>query len=161
MTITRRTRLALAALFLAALTLRPQVVGIGPLLPEIQDDLDTSHAVAGLLATIPVLCMGLFAPAAAYLSARIGTRRAMTIGLLLIGLFGLARALSPSAWAVVLLTVGVGMGMGIGNALAPLAVREVSSERPATGTGVYTGGPSPPNMRWMRSGSRVSRKSRL
>lgn len=140
MTITRHTRLALAALFLAALTLRPQVVGIGPLLPEIQDDLGTSHAVAGLLATIPVLCMGLFAPAAAYLSARVGTRRAMTTGLLLIGLFGLARALSPGAWAVVLLTVGVGMGMGIGNALAPLAVREVSFERPATGTGVYTGG---------------------
>src|SRR5262245_64076604 len=52
----------LAGLFLVALTLRPQIVGIGPLLPEIQDDLDTTHAVVGLLATIPVLCMGLFAP---------------------------------------------------------------------------------------------------
>jgi CP family cyanate transporter-like MFS transporter len=135
-----RARLALVALFLAALTLRPQIVGIGPLLPEIQDDLDTSHAVAGLLATIPVLCMGLFAPAAAYLSARFGTRRAMTAGLLLIGLAGLARVVSPTAWLVVLMTVGVGMGMGIGNALAPLAVREVAADRPATGTGVYTGG---------------------
>lgn len=138
--IAHRARLALVALFLAALTLRPQIVGIGPLLPEIQDDLDTSHAVAGLLATIPVLCMGLFAPAAAYLSARFGTRRAMTAGLLLIGLAGLARVVSPTAWLVVLMTIGVGMGMGIGNGLAPLAVREVAAERPATGTGVYTGG---------------------
>ena len=51
----------LAGLFLAGLALRPQIVGVGPLIPEIQDDLDISHAVAGLLTTIPVFCMGLFA----------------------------------------------------------------------------------------------------
>ncbi len=67
--------------------------------------------------------MGLFAPVAAYLSARLGTRRAMTIGLALIGTFGILRAVAPSAWLVVLLTWGVGIGMGIGNALAPLALR--------------------------------------
>ena len=37
--------------------------------------------------------MGLFAPVAAYLAARIGTRRAMTIGLALIGVFGILRAI--------------------------------------------------------------------
>jgi CP family cyanate transporter-like MFS transporter len=84
--------------------------------------------------------MGLFAPVAAYLSALLGTRRAMTIGLVLIGVFGMTRALAPSAWLVVLLTWGVGIGMGIGNALAPLAVRETVPDRPATGTGVYTTG---------------------
>jgi MFS transporter, CP family, cyanate transporter len=94
----------------------------------------------GLLGTIPVLCMGLFAPVAAYLSARLGTRRAMTIGLVLIGVFGILRAVVPSAWLVVLLTWPVGIGMGLGNALAPLAVRETVPARPATGTGVYTTG---------------------
>jgi len=107
---------------------------------EIQEDLDASHALAGLLGTIPVLCMGLFAPVAGYLSARLGTRRAMTIGLALIGVFGVLRAIVPSAWLVVLLTWPVGIGMGLGNALAPLAVRETLPERPATGTGVYTTG---------------------
>ena len=68
----------LAGLFFVALTLRPQIVGVGPLLPEIQDDLDTTHALVGLLATIPVLCMGLFSPPGAYLSARIGTRAVIT-----------------------------------------------------------------------------------
>ena len=53
-----KSRPLLVALFLAALTLRPQLVGIGPLLPSVQDDLDVTHAVAGLLGTIPVLCMG-------------------------------------------------------------------------------------------------------
>jgi MFS transporter, CP family, cyanate transporter len=60
----------LAGLFLAALALRPQVVGIGPLLPSIRDDLGLSHAVAGLLGTIPVLCMGLFALPAGRLARR-------------------------------------------------------------------------------------------
>ena len=67
----------LVALFLAAIALRPQLVGIGPLLPLVQDDLDVTHAVAGLLGTIPVLCMGLFAPPASFLSGRIGSRRAI------------------------------------------------------------------------------------
>jgi len=51
-----------AALFLVALALRPQIIGVGPLIPSIQDDLGISHTEAGLLATIPVLCMGIFAP---------------------------------------------------------------------------------------------------
>ena len=120
--------------------MRPQIVGVGPLIPSIQDAFGTSHAVVGLLGTIPVLCMGLFAPVAAYLAARIGTRRAMTIGLALIGVFGILRATMPSAWLVVLLTWPVGMGMGLGNALAPISVKEHFEHRPAFGTGVYTTG---------------------
>ena len=84
--------------------------------------------------------MGLFAPVAAYLAARLGTRRAMTIGLTLIGLFGIVRAVTPSAWLVVLLTLPVGIGMGLGNALSPLVVHDTVPDRPGTGTGVYTTG---------------------
>jgi MFS transporter, CP family, cyanate transporter len=131
---------ALAALFLAALSLRPQIVGAGPLIPRIQRELHTTHAIAGLLGTIPVLCMGVFAPLAAYLAARIGTRRAMTLALVLIGAVGVARALSPNIWTVVLLTIPVGIGMGVGNAIAPIAVRERIPRRPALGTGSYTTG---------------------
>ncbi len=137
---TSRPTATLVALFLAALTLRPQIVGVGPLIPSIQDAFGTSHAVVGLLGTIPVLCMGLFAPVAAYLAAKIGTRRAMTIGLALIGTFGLLRAVMPSVWLVVLLTWPVGIGMGLGNALAPISVKEHFERRPAAGTGVYTTG---------------------
>jgi CP family cyanate transporter-like MFS transporter len=130
----------LAGLFLVALTLRPQIVGIGPLLPEIQDDLDTSHAVVGLLGTIPVLCMGLFAPPAAFLGARVGTRMAIVWSLVLIGVFGIARALSPSAALVVLFTWPVGAGMGLAGALVPVAVKESFPARPAGPTGLYTTG---------------------
>src|SRR5262245_50402411 len=130
----------LAGLFFVALTLRPQIVGVGPLLPEIQDGLDTTHAVVGLLATIPVLCMGLFAPPAAYLSSRVGTRTAITLSVLLIGVFGVARAAAPSAALVVLFTWPVGVGMGVAGAVVPVAVKERFAAKPAGPTGVYTTG---------------------
>lgn len=130
----------LAGLFFVALTLRPQIVGVGPLLPAVQDDLHSSHAVIGLLGTIPVLCMGLFAPPAAYLSARVGTRAAITWSVLLIGVFGLARAVAPSALLLVLLTWPVGIGMGLAGAVVPVAVKERFAARPAGATGVYTTG---------------------
>lgn len=137
----RRTRLALlAGLFLAALALRPQLVGAGPLIPEIQNDLDVSHAVAGLLGTIPVLCMGVFAPPAPFLARRFGTRGAVTGCLTAIGLFGLARAIAPGAALVIALTFGVGVGMGLAQTLMPVAVKERFPHRPAFGTGVYATG---------------------
>lgn len=134
----KRSAIALPiALFASALALRPQVIGVGPLIPEIQDDLDISHAEAGLLATIPVLCMGLFALPAPYLLGRLGTRWAITFCLGLIAAFGLARAVAPAAAGVIALTVGVGIGMGLAGALMPIAAKERLAHRPAFGTGIY------------------------
>jgi MFS transporter, CP family, cyanate transporter len=130
----------LVALFLAALALRPQLVGAGPLIPSVQSDLGVSHTVAGLLGTIPVLCMGLFAPPAAFLSGRIGSRRALTLALALIGCFGIARAVAPGIVAVLLLTFPVGIGMGLAGAMMPVAVKEGFGHRPSFATGVYTAG---------------------
>ena len=130
----------LVALFLAALALRPQLVGIGPLLPSIQDDLGITHAVAGLLGTIPVLCMGLFAPPAPFLSGRIGSRRAIAVALALIGVFGVLRAIAPGAVAVIVLTFPIGVGMGLAGALLPVAVKERFADRPRLRDGRLHGG---------------------
>jgi CP family cyanate transporter-like MFS transporter len=130
----------LVALFLGALALRPQLVGLGPLITSIQLDLNTSHAVVGMLSTSPVLCMGLFAPPAAFLSQRLGSRNALAAALALIGVFGIARALVPGAALLILLTIPVGVGMGLGNALMPVAVKERFSDRPVFATGVYAAG---------------------
>ena len=133
-----RPRLGLlAGLFLAGLALRPQIVGVGPLIPSIQDDLDISHAVAGLLGTIPVLCMGVFALPASVVTRRYGTRLAIAACLALIGVFGIARAAAPGAAAVIALTFGVGLGLGFAQALMPVAVKERFAARPAFATGIY------------------------
>jgi MFS transporter, CP family, cyanate transporter len=134
----RRQGLALlAGLFLAGLALRPPIVGIGPLIPAIQDDLDVTHAVAGLLGTIPVLCMGVFALPAPRLTRRYGSRLAIAACLALIGGFGIARAAAPGAAGVIALTFGVGLGLGFAQALMPVAVKERFSSRPVFATGIY------------------------
>jgi CP family cyanate transporter-like MFS transporter len=100
-------------------------------------DLGMSHFESGVLATIPVLCMGIFAPPAAYLAARVGASRAVTVALLLIGGAGLMRAFSPGAWLVIAMTIPIGIGMGMGNALMPVAVKERFSANALRATSVY------------------------
>ena len=136
-----RTGLALlVALFVASLALRPQLVGVGPLLPDIEADLGVSHAVAGLLGTIPVMCMAAFAPAAAPLTAWASLRTAIAACVFGVAAFGLARAAAPGAGLVLVLTVPVGVGLALAGALLPVAVKARFHDRPAFATGVYTTG---------------------
>ena len=130
----------LLPLFLVGLVLRPQIVGIGPLLPKIQDSLGISHGVAGLLPTIPIFCMGVFAPLAPPVLRRYGSRLAVGASLALVGLVGIVRALVPGAPLVLLLTVPLGVGIAIAGTLLPVVVKEEYPERPALGTGLYTTG---------------------
>lgn len=134
----RLERLGLpAGLFLAGLALRPQLVGVGPLIPGIQADLGVSHAVAGLLGTIPLVCMGVFALPAPALSRRYGSRAVIAVCLAMIAAFGIARAVAPGAALVIALTFGVGVGLGIAQAVMPVAVKERFAHRPAFATGIY------------------------
>jgi CP family cyanate transporter-like MFS transporter len=84
--------------------------------------------------------MGVFAPTAAYLARRLGSRTAITIALALIGAFGIVRAKAPGTLDVVLLTVPVGIGIGLAGAVMPVAVKERFADRPAFATGVYATG---------------------
>lgn len=136
----REHHLLLAGLFAASLGLRPQIVGVGPLLPSIQHGLNISHSVAGLLPTLVILCMGLFAPATLSLAHRFGARNAIALALLLIGVFGICRALLPSAPGVIVLTVPIGIGVAVAGTLMPRAVKESWPSRPAFATGIYATG---------------------
>ena len=137
---TRDDRLLLGALFLAALALRPPLVGIGPLLSSIRQGLGVSHSIAGLLSTLIVLCMGLLARPAYQLARQWGTRFTIAAALATISVFGVARALVPPAAAVIALTVPVGMGIAVAQSIMPLAVRESWPTRPVLATGIYTAG---------------------
>ncbi|HLO34550.1 MAG TPA: MFS transporter, partial [Candidatus Deferrimicrobium sp.] len=137
----RLRRLApLIVLFVVALPLRPQIVGVASLIATIQDDLGLSHTLAGVATTIPVLCMGLFALATPALVGRIGKRRTLTAGLGLIAGAGLARSVSADAWSFLLLTVGIGIGIGIGGAVLPVVVRTMTPDRALGGTAAYAAG---------------------
>jgi CP family cyanate transporter-like MFS transporter len=96
--------------------------------------------VAGLLATIPLLCMGAFAAPSSALGARIGSRLAIGGGIVLITAAGMLRAVMPGAAGVILLTVPIGIGIAVAGTVMPVAVKERVPDRPAFGTSVYATG---------------------
>ncbi len=127
----------LAALFFISLTLRPQLIGIAPLLPDIQAEFGMSHAVTGLLSTIPVLCMGLFALPIAWVTRTFGSRNAMLAAVGTIVVFGAVRALAPGEPVLWLATIAIGIGIANAGALLPVMVAEHFAHRPGLATGVY------------------------
>jgi CP family cyanate transporter-like MFS transporter len=139
-TASKRGPVLLAGLFMASLALRPQLVGVGPLLSTIRQSLGVSHSVAGLLSTVIVLCMGLFAPFSFAIARRVGPRWAIALALALIAGFGVARVLAQPAAAVILLTVPVGIGTAVAGSLMPLVVREAFAPRPVLATATYATG---------------------
>lgn len=129
-----------AALVLVGTALRPQALIIGPLVGQVQADLGMSHGVAGLLSTIPVLCMGLLAPLGPVLAASIGPKMGAAVCVALVGIFGVARAFLPDSFSVLLATVGVGVGMSLVGPILPMIVRARLPNHPAAGTGAYVVG---------------------
>jgi CP family cyanate transporter-like MFS transporter len=129
-----------AALFLVSLALRPQIIATAPLIPSIQADLGISHVVAGLLSAIPVLCMGVFAPAAAYVSGAIGARWAIAGSVVLIAAGGLLRVAVPDTGVLIAFTFPVGVGIAVAGTLMPAIVKGRLAHRPAFGTGIYATG---------------------
>jgi MFS transporter, CP family, cyanate transporter len=126
-----------AALVLVGLPLRPQVLLIGPLVGDIKADLGMSHAVAGLLGSIPVLCMGFLAPLGPVLAGSIGPRLGAALCVVLVVGFGVLRSAAPDASTALLTTVGIGVGMAVVGPILAMAVRLRTPDHPAAGTGAY------------------------
>ena len=127
-------------MFIASLAMRPQILAIGPLLPLIRTDLGLPAGIAGLLTTIPVLCMGIFAPVGPRLAARFGATTAFTFCLSTVVAFGILRAFAPSVPLLMLATFGIGIGIGAAGAIPSMIVAQRMPTRPALGTGAYAGG---------------------
>jgi len=92
----------LLTLLLVALNLRPALASVGPVLETLRVDLHLSYGDAGLLTTLPVICMGLFAPLAMSLSARLGIKQTLLGALLLLGFATLLR--THAGWISLLLS---------------------------------------------------------
>jgi CP family cyanate transporter-like MFS transporter len=132
----QRTRLALA-LCACAIAARPLAVSIGPVLPDIQRDLAMGQVVSGLVGTVPVVCLGLFAPVGVMLAGRLRPRIALGIALALVVVFGAARAAAPGVQVLVLLTVGLGVGMGMAGSIPAMIIKARAPGQPALMTGMY------------------------
>lgn len=115
----------MAGLVLVGVNLRPARSSPSPVLKQVAAGTGLSGATAGLLTTLPVVCLGVFAPAAAVLARRVGAER--TVGGLLIALaLGIA---SRSAGGIVALfagTLAAGACIGVMGILLPGSIERVA-----------------------------------
>src|SRR4051812_9558819 len=66
-----------ASVVLIAFNLRPVFASLSVVLPEIIQATGLSATAASLLTTLPILCLGVFAPLAPWLGRRFGTERTL------------------------------------------------------------------------------------
>ncbi|HEX7388221.1 MAG TPA: MFS transporter [Castellaniella sp.] len=126
-----------ASLLLLAANLRPLFSSMSVLLPDLSQGLALSNAQAGYLTTLPVLCMGLFAPFAPRLAQRIGIERTLLFVLICIALGTALRGII-GATGLFVGTALAGAGIAMGNVLLPSLVKRDYSRYAALMTGLYT-----------------------
>ncbi|MFC3285463.1 CynX/NimT family MFS transporter [Litchfieldella rifensis] len=127
----------LMLMVLVGLNLRPALSSLAPLLARVQQDTGLSALGIGALTTLPVLCLGLFAPCAPWLSKRLGPERTLSLALLVLGLALLLRA-SYSPWLLYSGTLLVGAAIGVCGTLLPALVKRELPQGADLMTGVYT-----------------------
>ncbi|MFJ4429589.1 CynX/NimT family MFS transporter [Pseudomonas sp. NPDC089395] len=133
----RRPWLLLLGLVLVALNLRPALSSMAPVLGQVSEGLGLSASQAGLLTTLPVLCLGLFAPLAPVLARRFGSERVI-LGILLILALGILVRSALGAVGVFVGSLMAGASIGIIGVLLPGIVKRDFPQHAGTLTGVYT-----------------------
>ncbi|WHZ13159.1 MAG: putative MFS-type transporter [Burkholderiaceae bacterium] len=131
-------RLLLAAsVVLIALNLRPVFSSLSVLLPEIMKSVGLTAAGASVLTMLPVLCLGLFAPAAPALEHHVGMERTLLGCLLLVTLGTLLRG-AGSAAPLFVGSALAGIGIAVANVLMPVLVKRDFPRHVALMMGLYT-----------------------
>jgi CP family cyanate transporter-like MFS transporter len=107
------------------------VVSVGPLLHRIEAGEGLSNGGATALATLPVLCFGLFAPAAPLLARRLGVHAAVAVALFLL-LAGQLIRLVPGVAFLFVGTALLGSAIAVNNVLMTVIVRRDFTEHAGT-----------------------------
>jgi CP family cyanate transporter-like MFS transporter len=123
----------LLAIALIAANLRPVITSVPPIVDALAASAGLSPVAAGALTTLPVVCMGLFAPVAVAFGHRYGMARVLgvAVAVIAVGAFVRAFALYPG-------TALAGIGIAIAGVLLPPLVRSAVPERVGPVTGLYT-----------------------
>ena len=129
--------LLVVGLVLVGINLRPALSSLSPVLKQVVAGTGLSGATAGLLTTLPVLCLGVFAPAAAVLARRFGAERAVG-GLLIALAAGIALRSAGGIIPLFIGTVVAGACIGVTGILLPGIVKRDFGRQADLMTGVYT-----------------------
>ncbi|GAB3080971.1 MFS transporter [Pedococcus soli] len=121
-----------------AVNLRTAMASVPPVVASIGTDLGLSNAALGALTTLPVLCMGAFAPLAQRVAARIGAAGAIELSVVCVAVGLALRFGGGHVWLLYAATFVAGVGIAIGGTLLPGLVKELfPPERAGLVTGLY------------------------
>lgn len=121
----------LLAIIIAALNLRPIITSVAPLLGTLQSELRMSGLTSSLLTTLPVLCMGIFAPAATRLRDRFGLERTIFIALMLIVVATASRGMINSAALLIISAIAGGIGISLAGPLLSGFIKKYFPTKPS------------------------------
>jgi len=124
-------------LMLVAFNLRMLFPSLSVLLPEITQHLNLSSVAAGYLTTLPVLCLGAFAPLAPPCARRFGIERTIWVALLLLSL-GTALRVWQGVAGLFLGSALAGACIAVTNVLLPALVKRDFAKHVALMTALYT-----------------------
>ena len=126
------------ALFIASLNLRPSINSIAPVLETIRTSLGMNASVASLLTSIPVLCMGLFAPIAVKFSGKWGIERVLGWSLLVIGVGTILRFFTNSTSFLLITAFIAGIGIAFAGPLLPGFIKRHFPKHVPSMIAIYT-----------------------
>ncbi|OYX35295.1 MAG: hypothetical protein B7Y99_04060 [Caulobacterales bacterium 32-69-10] len=122
---------------LVAFNARPSLSSLGPVLPEAMRDTGLSPASAGLLTTLPVVCIGLFGLATPSLTRRLGEEMTVLLFTLLVAAGCAMRAFGTATPLVIGCALG-GIGIGVVNVVLPGMIKNQFPRAQALMMGLYT-----------------------
>jgi CP family cyanate transporter-like MFS transporter len=138
--LTRADWVRLLLLWLGGIDLRLTMLAIPPLVPIIHRELHLDEKSVGVLVSGPVLILAVAAVPGSLLIARLGIRRALSVGLGFVALFGALRGVGPSATVLFGATFLMGVGVAVTQPAFPAIVREWFPRRIAIATAAYSNG---------------------
>ncbi|RZT13496.1 CP family cyanate transporter-like MFS transporter [Kribbella sp. VKM Ac-2569] len=132
-----RSALITATAFVVALSLRPALTAVGPVLPRIGLDLHLGEAAQGLLGTLPLLAFAVASPLVHLASRRFGMERVVFVSLLVLAASSALRPYTGQA-GLWIGTAVVGAAIAVGNVLVPVIIKRDYAAHVSRATGVYT-----------------------
>ena len=129
--------IALLGIFFVGLNLRPAIISVAFVIPDIRSDLALGATAAGLLTTVPLLAFVLLSMRAPGWGRRFGLARTILAALVIL-MVGFAIRLVPSATALFIGMAVVGVAITIGNVLLPAFIKARYPDRGGILMGVYT-----------------------
>ncbi len=136
----RVSGLRLVLVWLVGIDLRLTLLAIPPLIPLIHRDLRLNETGIAILTGLPILLLAVAAVPGSLLTARLGARQAMIVGLLVTAVASGLRGVGPSAAMVYGMTFLMGIGIAITQPAIPTIIGEWFPARVGQATGIYVNG---------------------